>query len=96
MNERRNEEGEGRERRVETKPNDHAYPSNPLPPLHPRLATRIELIQGAKLDTRILIIAEKEGAIQEYSRHANSPSPSSSAALFPQPKNIFISPSYDE
>lgn len=71
MNESRDEEGEGRERRVETKPNDYAYPS--FEPLHPRLATRIELIQGAKLNTRILIIAEEEGAIQENSRHANFP-----------------------
>lgn len=70
----------------------------PPPPPPPTLATRIELIHGAKLNTRILIITGGRRS-HENSRHAKASSTlfhlSPFAALFTSRK-IFLSPSYDE
>lgn len=76
---------------METKPNDYAYSSNASspslpPPSSARIATRIELIRGAKLNTRILIIRRRRRTHENF-RHANSRRLSST---FYQPKNIFI------
>lgn len=64
---------------METKPNDYAYSSNASPSLPPpssaRIATRIELIRGAKLNTRILIITRGGGGgpTKISSRELSSP-----------------------
>lgn len=76
---------------METKPNDYAYSSNASPSLPPpssaRIATRIELIRGAKLNTRILIITRGGGGGPTKIFVTRTLVASST---FYQPKNIFI------